>query len=279
LVAGEPSDRPAPSAAAGGADDSVPTSGADDSAPAPTDDDPVSVLSADFSRIARILFAAGSVEDTLTEVLALAGSTVEGCDFAGILLLDGETATSPAYTNPVAADLNARQHRYDEGPGIDAITHKVSFYADDLTTDTRWPRFGADAPGRGVRSLLALPLLADSTVGALNLYAHYPQAFGVIDRARGLLFAALATLALSSAGTSEDEQRREANLHAALVTRAIIGQAQGILIERERITADQAFDVLRRASQHLNLKLRQVAQTLVDTGENPDTGSPHPPEP
>jgi hypothetical protein len=254
MAAPEPPHTPAPPTAAGVADDSV------------------SMLSVDFSRIARILFAAGGVDDTLNQVLALARSTIEGCDLAGILLLDGDAATTPAHTDPVAADLNTRQHRYNEGPGIDAITHQVTFYADDLTVDTRWPRFGAEATTRGVRSLLAIPLLADGTLGALNLYAHYPQAFGVIDRARGLLLAALAAVALSSARTDEDDEQRETNLHAALVTREVIGQAQGILIERERITADQAFDILRRASQHLNLKLRQVAQTLVDTGEDPDTG-------
>ena len=70
----------------------------------------------------------------------------------------------------------------------------------------------------------------------------------------------------------EDEERRIDNLHSALSSREIIGQAQGILMERERIPADQAFDVLRRASQYLNIKLREVAQTLVDTGERPDTG-------
>jgi transcriptional regulator with GAF, ATPase, and Fis domain len=250
-----------------------------DDTPDTVDGDSVSALSVDFSRTARILFAAGGVDDTLTQVLTLATSTIEGCDFAGILLLDGDAATTPAHTDPVAADLDAFQHYRNEGPCIDAITQKVTIYADDLTGDARWPRFGAEATNRRVRSLLAIPLLADGTPGALTLYAHYPQAFGVIDRARGLLLAALATLAVSSARTHQDDQQREANLHAALVTREIIGQAQGILIERERITGNQAFDILRRASQHLNLKLRQVAQTLVDTGENPDTGSPRFPTP
>jgi AmiR/NasT family two-component response regulator len=104
-----------------------------------------------------------------------------------------------------------------------------------------------------------LPLFADGTLGALNLYARYPHAFGVLDRARGLMLAALAALALTSAQTHEDDERRKANLHTARATREVIGQAQGILIEREHITADQAFDILRRASQHLNLKLREVA--------------------
>ena len=69
-----------------------------------------------------------------------------------------------------------------------------------------------------------------------------------------------------------DAQARSDNLEQALLSREVIGQAQGILIERERITAEQAFDILRRASQHLNEKLRDIAQHLVDTGEDPDTG-------
>jgi hypothetical protein len=126
-----------------------------------------------------------------------------------------------------------------------------------------------------MRSVLALPLTVDGTLpalGALNLYARYPRAFGVIDRGRGVLLAALTARILTTARTRQDDERRAANLHAALATREMIGQAQGILMERERITPDQAFDILRRASQHLNRKLREIAQDLIETGESPDTG-------
>ncbi len=76
-------------------------------------------------------------------------------------------------------------------------------------------------------------------------------------------------MALSVAQNQASERGRSSNLQTALLSREIIGQAQGILMERERITADQAFDLLRRSSQHLNLKLRDVAQELVDTGAVP----------
>jgi len=94
----------------------------------------------------------------------------------------------------------------------------------------------------------------------------------VVDRAKGVILASLASVALNAAHSFEDEERRIENLHSALSSREVIGQAQGILMERERIAPDQAFDVLRRASQYLNIKLREVAQTLVDTGERPETG-------
>jgi len=229
-------------------------------------------VTVDFFETAQNLFSAGSVQDTLSRVVTLAVATIEGCDFAGILLVQESAVTTPVHTDPVVSEIDAFQHDAGEGPCLDAMTQGMTFYAGDLGDDTRWPRFGPVAMARGIRSVLALPLFGDGTLGALNLYGRYPRAFGVIDRARGLLLAGVASLALSSARTHESEERRLANLHAALATREIIGQAQGILMERERITAEEAFDILRRASQHLNLKLREVAKTLVETGERPDTG-------
>ena len=88
------------------------------------------------------------------------------------------------------------------------------------------------------------------------------------------MFATLAGLALDSAQERAADDERVANLTEALRTRELIGQAQGILMERERITADQAFDVQRRASQHMNIKLREVAETLVATGESPLAAPP-----
>jgi AmiR/NasT family two-component response regulator len=76
----------------------------------------------------------------------------------------------------------------------------------------------------------------------------------------------------SAAHLHENEERRADNLHTAFRTRELIGQAEGILMQRERIGANEAFDILRHASQHLNRKLREVAQDLVDTGEGPNTG-------
>jgi len=241
-------------------------------------DEATAALTADFSETARNLFSPSSVQETLDQVVSLAVATIEGCDFAGIFLIAGDKVTTPALTDPIVADIDALQHSNNEGPCLDAISARLTFYAHDLDDDPRWPHFGPEATTRGIRSALALPLFTHDVHGALNLYARYPHAFNVIDRARGLLLAGLAAPACSAAQSQEAEESRALNLHAALDSRKVIGQAQGILIEREHVTADQAFEILRRASQHLNLKLRDVAQTLVDTGEKPDTGpqrSPH----
>jgi hypothetical protein len=233
---------------------------------------PASDLLANFTQAAHGLFAAGGVELTLQAIVDLAVSTIEGCDVAGLFVMKAGEVAMPVQTDPVAAELDALQLDAHEGPCLDSIASGGVFYAEDLIGDPRWPHFGPQAGAAGVRSLLALALVGDGVSGALNLYARYPAAFGAVDRARGVVLASLAALALTVAEAHDEEVRRAENLRQALATRELIGQAQGILMERERITADQAFDILRRASQHLNTKLREVAQRLVDTGERPATG-------
>jgi GAF domain-containing protein len=234
--------------------------------------DALSALAANLSETAQILFSAGGVHDTLEQVIAVAVHTIEGCDFAGLFLLEGGVVVTPVQTDQVVEEIDTLQRESGQGPCLDAIAQGVMVYGDDLESDDRWASFGPAAAGRGIRSALALPLTANGAIGAINLYARYPAAFGVVDRAKGVILASLASVALNAAHSLEDEERRIENLHSALSSREVIGQAQGILMERERIAADQAFDVLRRASQYLSIKLREVAQTLVDTGERPETG-------
>jgi GAF domain-containing protein len=239
---------------------------------APIDTDPLSELTVNFSETARILFAAGSVIQTLAQVVETAVATIEGCDFAGLFLVEKDVITTPVHTDPLVEVIDTLQQRLGQGPCLDAVSQRLIFYVDDLSDDARWPHFGPPATAAGIRSVLALPLVTNGKLGALNLYARYPAAFGAVDRAKGVLLASLAGLAVSAARSHEAEERRSDNLHLALGTREVIGQAQGILMERERITPGQAFDILRHASQHLNRKLRDVAQDLVDTGEQPDDG-------
>jgi GAF domain-containing protein len=237
-----------------------------------TDTEVVSELTANFSETVGALFSAGSVRDTLEQVVGLAVATVEGCDYAGLFLLENGELTTPVRSDQVAADVDALQQALADGPCMAAVADGVGSYTGDLADDARWPVFGPRAVELGIRSVLAVPLPVENVPGCLNLYAHYPHAFGVIDRGRAVLLATVAAMALTSARSHEDDELRETNLHAALATRELIGQAQGILMEREHIGPGPAFDILRRASQHLNIKLRDVARNLIETGERPDTG-------
>jgi ANTAR domain/GAF domain len=236
-----------------------------------------SELIASFSETAQALFSAGNPTNTLRAVVDLAVQTIDGCDFASIFVLDGITLTTPLGTDSVAAGVDVVQHQTGEGPGVDAITKGGTLYAEDLADDPRWVSFGPDAAALGVRSALALRLSDDANRGAaLSLYGRFPRAFGALDRAKAVILAAIAGLAVAASEAHEDEVRN--TIQAAMATREMIGQAQGILMERERIPANQAYDILRRASQHLNTRIRDVAQTLVDTGESPQTGSVPPPD-
>jgi hypothetical protein len=224
-----------------------------------------------FSEVALTLFAAGTVQGTLQRIVDLAVRAVDGCEAAGIFLDEDGAVVTAAASSALVVVIDRLQIEFGEGPCLDASTEEATFYAPDLIDDQRWPKFGPSAVAAGIRSVLAYSLSANRR-GALNLYAQLPAAFGATDRAQGLLFATVARLALDSAEERASEERRSHNLIEALRTRELIGQAQGILMERERITGDQAFDVLRRASQHMNVKLREVAETLIATGRSPDTG-------
>jgi len=234
---------------------------------------PSEELEQNLAEVALALFATGSVERSLQLTVDLAVDTVDGCDAAGIFVSRDDRVTTVAFTEQIVIELDDLQIASDEGPCMEALAGGRHPFASDLADDPRWPTFGPAAARAGIRSALAFRL-SEQPVSALNLYARLPAAFGATDRAKGLIFATLAGLALDLAGERADDLLRVANLHEALRTRELIGQAQGILIERERITSDQAFDVLRRASQHLNIKVREVARTLVETGETPAVGTP-----
>jgi len=121
-----------------------------------------------FSETALILFSAGSVIDTLASVIDLAVATIEGCDFAGLFLVDDDVVTTPVHTDPIVVEVDALQQLTGEGPCLDAIAQRAVFSSDDLETELRWIHFAPQATRLGIRSVLALPLTANSQLGALT---------------------------------------------------------------------------------------------------------------
>jgi hypothetical protein len=242
-----------------------------------TSDDPTyTELAHSFADIAQLLFVERTVQGTLQRIVDFAKATIDDCDAASIsMMVNGELATS-VFSDSIALDIDQFQYHYDEGPCLDALRTEPLLYCSDMTSDARWPTFGPMAVGLGMRSLLACRLGSTTTLGALNLYSRLPEAYDELERTKAVIFASHAGIALGAAGDLHDltlllnaEIARSQNLEGAIASRQVIGQAEGILIERERITAHEAYDVLKRTSQHLNLKLREVAQYVVDTGEVP----------
>jgi PAS domain-containing protein len=200
---------------------------------------------------------------TVEHVVAQARAAVPGCDEAGVMLVRARgRIESPAATAEVAAACDQLQEALGEGPCLGSIEQSSPVRVDDMAREQRWPRFARRAAGLGVGSLLAVPLTTPrGTIGALNLYAARPGAFDDDDELTAVAYATHAAIALANA-------ELESNLRTGLATREEIGRAVGILMERHRITASAAFDMLVVASQHSHRKLRDVAAWMNETGED-----------
>lgn len=220
-----------------------------------------------FAEVARLLLAERGVERTLAKVCELAVETIDGCDHAGVSLVEGRMVNTVGANDEVPAMVDSIQYEVDQGPCVDAIRDHEVFQADNLGDETRWPKFAERAAGEtGVASMLSHRLFAEEdTMGALNLYSRRPAAFDEEARALASVFAAHAAVALVAA-------RREEQFHEALASRDLIGQAKGILMARQGISSEQAFDALRRASQRLNIKLREVAQRVLTSPDDQTPG-------
>ena len=215
-----------------------------------------------LSRVARELQEEhGDVEATLQSITRAAVDTVPGADECGVSYVVRRREVEPrAWTSDLPRTLDALQGQLGQGPCLDAIWDQRVVAVPDVARDGRWPEFARQASGLGVGSLLCFQLFVEGdNLGALNLYARRAGAFDAESTDVGQLFAAHAAVALAGA-------EHEANLRAGLDHRDLIGQAKGILMERYKVTAVQAFDLLVRTSSLTNRKLRDVADELTSTG-------------
>ncbi|MBV2366383.1 GAF and ANTAR domain-containing protein [Streptomonospora nanhaiensis] len=227
-----------------------------------------SPLPESLADVVRSLFAEPDVHETMQRIVQLAVATVPGCDYAGVALVESRRKVdTPVYTHDVVRQSDDLQRSLGEGPSIDAMWSSTHIHLADVASERRWPRYAAEAARLPIGSLLSYRLFTtQGTLGALTLYARAAHAFD--DRAHevGVVYSAQAASALEA-------NRRIANLNRALDTRETIGQAQGILMERHQMTAEQAWERLKAASQNLNVKLAELAEKIARTGEDP-TGPP-----
>jgi transcriptional regulator with GAF, ATPase, and Fis domain len=207
----------------------------------------------------------GDVEATLQTITSAAVHAVPGAEDGGIsYVIARKKVESRAWTGDLAHDADRLQNRVREGPCLDAIWTEQIVRIDDMTTEARWPRFAAEARRLGVASCLSFQLFVEhDRLGALNLYARSTHAFGAESEDIGRVFASHAAVALSGAQTED-------NLRRAMSSRDVLGQAKGILMERYKLTSDQAFHTLARASMQANRKIIEVAEELCETGNMPD---------
>ncbi|MDF0531367.1 GAF and ANTAR domain-containing protein [Tsukamurella sp. 8F] len=218
-------------------------------------------LSRQLSELARTLQAEPDTEALLHHIVRAAVEEIPSAEHAGITLTGHDSIVTPAATSDLVSRIDTVQLETRQGPCVSTGREHATMRVDDLSADQRWPKFAEAVVGIGVHSVLSFQLFVEEkNFGALNLYAESPHAFDSDDENIGLLLASHAAVALAAA-------RTEANLTVALTNRDVIGQAKGILMERYKITAQQAFNLLVTASQHRNVKLHQIAEELVASGE------------
>lgn len=220
--------------------------------------------------LAAVAMTGRPLAEVLGDITTIARRAMPGSESVSITLVRGDDPFTAAHDGQMALDADELQYERDYGPCVDAGRSGQVFLIDDMRTDDRWPDYSRHAAERGVGSSLSVPLPFQSgTLGALNNYSTRPHAFGDEDVELATTIAPWVAYAVNHASEAASAVDDTANMAAAMATRAGIEQAKGILMERHRLTADQAFNLLTKASQHTGVKLRAVAEELVRTGALP----------
>ena len=234
-------------------------------------DAPSTRLAMVFADIAEQLFDADSFDDVLLRIAEATVSTIAGCRMASVTLRERSGYRTAVSTDPAATAVDQAQYQSNEGPCLDAVDAPM-VYAQSFP-DARWPTLASRPTESGVQSSLSYRLAATSSAttgsgdGSLNSYGVLPDAFNDTAQEIGLILAAHASVAARATYERSTLQSLGGDLQQALLSRDVIGQAKGILMERLKITPEDAFDLLRRSSQQLNVKLRDVARGFAETGE------------
>lgn len=229
------------------------------------------MLGAEFAQLARQLFAAETIDDMLQRIVVTASRIVPGADLVSLTWRNQqEQLTTPAATDELAERLDSLQYTHGEGPCLTATLEGGTGQAasPDLATDAQWPVWNPVAVAEGASSVLSAGLFPDGgapRLGSINCYGLRQHRVGqdTVQQDTMLLLAAHAATAVSFRQSADTTDREVSGLRRALQTRDVIGQAKGILMGRRGIDAGEAFDTLRRASQDLNIKLGEIAETLT----------------
>ena len=213
-----------------------------------------------------------SMDGLLQQVTELAKTVMPGNSETSVTLLVKGRPTTVVSTGQLAVDLDESQYERGHGPCLHAASTGELIEVADTRTDERWPDYLRRAAERGALSSLSIPLAIDEddgVSGALNIYAREANAFDEDSRSVATRFGPYASVATGNMYAYQSAREMADNLQRAIESRAVIDQAKGVLMERYKLTPDQAFQLLAQASMHANRKVRDIAEQLVLTGELP----------
>jgi GAF domain-containing protein len=217
--------------------------------------------------LSRVVLVDRSLEDVLGEVTELARRGIPGAESTSITLIRGDRGFTAAHAGQMSLAADELQYERGYGPCLDAGRGNVILRVDDMRTESRWPDYAAKVLEVGVRSSLSIPLPYQGTsIGALNNYSTRTGAFASPESLSAALEVAEAiAVAVLNADAHAQLTEQARHMRVAMDSRAVIEQAKGVLMAQRRIDADQAFDILREASQRYNRKLRDIAAGIVSS--------------
>jgi GAF domain-containing protein len=226
-------------------------------------------LSATLAQMGAVLFSEQTVDTLLELLVGLAVETSDIVDAASLTLRRGGSEETSNASSEVALAIDQAQYDSGRGPCVAASRTGEELVIDLEPHDPRWPEYADAALARGFRASASMPLMVGGQpTGALNAYST-SDSFSE-DQLRPIsMFRDQAAVLLANALAFNQAEVLNDNLRDALATRETIGQAKGILMATERMDPDAAFDLLRRASQRENRKLRDIAQEIVDRHSAP----------
>lgn len=213
----------------------------------------------------ELLAGTDSITEFLADLSRVASDEIDRELSCGLTVRTEDGPITVASSDALAAELDEVQYEAGTGPCLQAMTTGEPVEVDDPAT-APWEAWRAAATSRRLEKTLSMPLTVTTgqTLGALNLYSVSVGEFGAADREAAAVFAAQAAGALLVALRLTEQAELLGHLQAALTSRSVIDQAKGILMGQQRCSADEAFDLLRRASQHRNVRLRDIAAAVVD---------------
>jgi hypothetical protein len=215
-----------------------------------------------FGNLAHIVYASNNFVEVYEAIVNAAPDLVEGCDHASLMLRRRGRFETVAASDEVARSIDGYERELGEGPCIDAIADASVFHDEDLADGSPWPRLTervlAQTPVRGMAGFRLRA--GEEVTGALNLFSDTAGALSQQSVHQGIVLASFVTVALVAS-----EQRDTAeSLRAGLHSNREIGKAMGLMMAFHKISDEEAFTMLRRASQDMNIKLSEVARRVVE---------------
>ncbi len=222
-----------------------------------------------LNRFATVLLSKETLSSVLVLVVNLTEKTIAGADGVSVTMIRDGDYTTAAHSHDWVERIDMIQYKCGDGPCISAAEERKLHRVDDLEIEERWKDFCSEAAVHGVRSVLSIPFIPlEEPIGALNIYSFTREAFDDVREQVASLLAQQAAIVLANSQSFSGASELNDQLRTALSSRDVIGQAKGIIMERERVDADRAFEILKGMSQRANRKLRDIAQDVANSVGN-----------